>query len=184
MRFLERGPKEWTSNDNLLLKDAVINPFDFVKIAKNIRFSCRFTPQELEDRWRQMLYDPEISDQVAKGIQELPPTTKRVLWTPKEEEILTREASKPDFAGFQTLLEDFRNKFHPSRTARSLEAHYYKMKRGKQATEATPTATVGNVIPTPLSVTTFNPVASTPSMMSVPGQTDLLGKPIISKTFQ
>lgn len=103
---------------------------DLSKIAKSIRFSCRFTPQELEERWKIMLYDPDISLQIAKDISMLPPTTKRVLWTQKEENILIQEASKSDFAGFQHLLEKYRAKFHPSRTARSLEAHYYKMKRG------------------------------------------------------
>lgn len=110
-----------------------------------------------------MLYDPEQSELIVRSIHTLPPTTKRVLWTPKEEEILTQEASKADFPGFQTLLEDFRNKFHPSRTARSLEAHYYKMKRGKQSAEAS-----NPIPPSPIQVTPHPNLSSTPTTSDTP----------------
>jgi hypothetical protein len=33
------------------------------------------------------------------------------------------------FVSFQYILEKYRDKFHSSRTAKSLEAHYYRMKR-------------------------------------------------------
>ena len=56
-------PKEWTPHDDMLLRDAVQNTNDFAKINRNVRFSFgRPNARELEDRWRKLLYDPEVSE--------------------------------------------------------------------------------------------------------------------------
>lgn len=64
----------------------------------------------------------------AQSMSNLPTTAKRVLWTSLEEEILKQEVNG-SFISFQYILEKYRDKFHSSRTAKSLEAHYYRMKR-------------------------------------------------------
>jgi len=67
--------------------------------------------------------------EAAARMADLPTMNKRVLWTAKEEEILRREVANTKFRGFQNVLERHRVYFHSSRTAKSLEAHFYRMKR-------------------------------------------------------
>jgi len=125
----EYDPTLWTTKDDLLLKEMVLNTLDITKVAKSTKFSKKFTQAEVEARWQAMLYDPNVASNSAKEMAKLPPLHKRVLWSPVEEELLKQEVSKEPFLGFQAVLEKFRPKFHVSRTAKSLEAHYYRMKR-------------------------------------------------------
>jgi len=56
-------PRPWTPQDDIILRDAVQNSNDFLKITKNIRFSFgRPTPKELEDRWKTLLFDPVLGE--------------------------------------------------------------------------------------------------------------------------
>ncbi|XP_057979932.1 uncharacterized protein LOC131165834 isoform X2 [Malania oleifera] len=52
----------WIPEDDLLLKNAVEAGASLEALAKGaVRFSRRFTLQELQDRWYSLLYDPDIS---------------------------------------------------------------------------------------------------------------------------
>ena len=53
--------KKFIASDDVTLREMVQN-HDFYKISKMAKFSCKFTPQELEDRWRQILYDPVVAE--------------------------------------------------------------------------------------------------------------------------
>ena len=70
--------------------------------------------------------------------QDIQPTSKRILWTETEEAILKKEvrqffsplstnwlkAAGNQFISFQDILDKNKASFHPSRTAKSLEAHF------------------------------------------------------------
>jgi hypothetical protein len=58
--------------------------------------------------------------------------TQRVVWSRHEELILEHELRVNPFASFAEILERYRNEFHPSRTPKKLEAHYYHMKKEKE----------------------------------------------------
>lgn len=72
---------------------------------------------------------------VAKQIIILKNTTKRVPWSEEEDEIIKNELKSKGSVSFQHLLDKYRDKFHPSRTIRSLEAHFYRLKRSGNFTE-------------------------------------------------
>ncbi len=67
--------------------------------------------------------------------------TKRVPWTEEENKIIidevrcyrflpnTRQLKRRKFISFQHLIDSNRERLHPSRTVRSLEAHFYRLKR-------------------------------------------------------
>ncbi|CAM6093025.1 unnamed protein product [Calypogeia fissa] len=66
----ETGPPPdfslWTVEDDLLLKNAMEAGAAMEALAKGaMRFSRRFTVKELRERWRALLYDPEIAAQAA-----------------------------------------------------------------------------------------------------------------------
>jgi hypothetical protein len=55
--------------------------------------------------------------------------TKRVPWTEEENKIIIDELKRRKFISFQHLIDSNRERLHPSRTVRSLEAHFYRLKR-------------------------------------------------------
>eukprot|EP01119_Soliformovum_irregulare_P025141 TRINITY_DN9229_c0_g1_i1.p1 TRINITY_DN9229_c0_g1~~TRINITY_DN9229_c0_g1_i1.p1 ORF type:complete len:226 (-),score=42.29 TRINITY_DN9229_c0_g1_i1:669-1346(-) len=116
----------FTPQDDVSLKEQVQNFGTFDKLIRAVKFSQKFTAEDLKQRWAALLYDPVVAEASAKAMSTLPSQTKRVLWSPLEEEILRQEAGNMSFLH---ILEKFRDKFHSSRTAKSLEAHYYRMKR-------------------------------------------------------
>jgi hypothetical protein len=55
--------------------------------------------------------------------------SKRAPWNEEEDEIIYSELKKKGYISFHYLLDHYRYQFHPSRTIRSLEAHFYRLKR-------------------------------------------------------
>ena len=49
------------NKDDLLLKEAVLNVEAFDQISKTVKFSTKFSPYQIEARWRALMYDPAIS---------------------------------------------------------------------------------------------------------------------------
>jgi len=70
-------------------------------------------------------------------MSKLPTLNKRVLWNEWEEDILRYEVMVHRQFQFQQILEKYRSQFHSSRTAKSLEAHYYRMKRSNHLSDTT-----------------------------------------------
>eukprot|EP01104_Vermistella_antarctica_P017077 TRINITY_DN598_c0_g1_i1.p1 TRINITY_DN598_c0_g1~~TRINITY_DN598_c0_g1_i1.p1 ORF type:complete len:625 (-),score=147.21 TRINITY_DN598_c0_g1_i1:108-1859(-) len=129
----------WTPLDDALLVDN-IQAFNYKKIARTVNFSRRFPPADVEARWRSMLYDATVSEAAASRVLKCQAPAKRVLWGEEEERIL-RQYVPSEKTGFKRVLERNRSTFHSSRTVKSLEAHYYRMKRGGLLDHATTTAT-------------------------------------------
>jgi hypothetical protein len=82
----------------------------------------------METEWKRLLYDADYSAVAAEGMVGALAMSKRLLWTEDEEAILKRE-SRDNMNNFHLLLDKYRPLFHSSRTSKSLEAHYYRMKK-------------------------------------------------------
>ena len=48
----------WQANDDLLLKEGMQNIGDYASIAKGVKFSYKFTKEEIEARWTAILFHP------------------------------------------------------------------------------------------------------------------------------
>jgi hypothetical protein len=55
--------------------------------------------------------------------------TKRIPWLKEEDDIIVNELRDKGHISFHHLIDKYRYQFHPSRTVRSLEAHFYRLKR-------------------------------------------------------
>lgn len=45
----------------MLLKEAAQNIGSFDKIARTVKFSCKYAPKDIEERWRALLYNSQVS---------------------------------------------------------------------------------------------------------------------------
>uniref|UniRef100_A0A672R2W8 Microspherule protein 1 n=1 Tax=Sinocyclocheilus grahami TaxID=75366 RepID=A0A672R2W8_SINGR len=52
----------WKPTDDLLLINAVLQTTDLTSVHLGVKFSCRFTLREIQERWYALLYDPVISN--------------------------------------------------------------------------------------------------------------------------
>lgn len=65
-------PVSWIPEDDLLLKNAVEAGASLEALAKGaVRFSRKFTLQELQDRWHSLLYDSDVAAPAAAHMVEL-----------------------------------------------------------------------------------------------------------------
>lgn len=65
-------PVSWIPEDDLLLKNAVEAGASLEALAKGaVRFSRRFTLQELQDRWHSLLYDSDVAAPASTRMVEL-----------------------------------------------------------------------------------------------------------------
>mmetsp|Transcript_15814 Transcript_15814/g.17569 ORF Transcript_15814/g.17569 Transcript_15814/m.17569 type:complete len:497 (+) Transcript_15814:52-1542(+) len=120
----------FTAEDDQLLREMVGLFFNLTKVHKTVKFSRPFTLTQLKNRWRDMLYSEEF-DSEREAMGRLQTLKKRVQWSKIEDDVLKSEVGKsgPSVNNFQQVLEKHRLIFHPTRTAKSLEAHYYRLKR-------------------------------------------------------
>ena len=51
----------WKPADDLMLISAVQQSNDLAAVHLGVKFSCRFTLKEVQERWYALLYDPQIS---------------------------------------------------------------------------------------------------------------------------
>jgi len=121
---------KWTPQDDLLLKNAAEKGLDASEIVDQVKFLNNYTPEEVLERWKVLLYDNATAKQAAKNFLILEKSgLKRVPWTEEENAIILDELKKKGFIGFQQILDKYRDQFHPCRTVKSLEAHFYRLKR-------------------------------------------------------
>ena len=126
----------WKPTDDILLVDAVeqINDLSLVHVA--VKFSCRFTLEEIQERWYALLYDPVISGLARQAMKSLPlevaeETHAKAPFSNNEEEILSKilTSSNPTLEVFEEVLQKNALTFHRVRTAKCLEKHWHMMKR-------------------------------------------------------
>lgn len=126
----------WKPTDDLALITNVQQTSDLRMVHRATKFSCRFTVQELQQRWYALLYDQAISRVAVAAMRNLHPelvaaVRSRALFSKAEEQILSsvKSSSQPTVEVFQELLEKNAHAFFPARTAKSLMNHWNIMKQ-------------------------------------------------------
>ncbi|KAM3967623.1 microspherule protein Rcd5 [Aphomia sociella] len=126
----------WKPTDDLALILGVQQTNDLRIVHRGVKFSCRFTIGELQSRWYALLYNAEISRIAVAAMRNLHPdlvaaVQQQALYSTAEEDLLGTLASTshPEPEKFQELLEQNPHVFYPSRTAKSLMAHWQLLKQ-------------------------------------------------------
>ncbi|KAK1150990.1 microspherule protein 1 [Acipenser oxyrinchus oxyrinchus] len=126
----------WKPTDDLLLINAVLQTTDLTAVHLGVKFSCRFTLREVQERWYALLYDPVISKLAWQAMRQLHPEAiaaiqSKALFSRTEEALLSKigSTSQPKLDVFQELLNKHPGVFYPSRTARSLQVHWQLLKQ-------------------------------------------------------
>ena len=127
--YLELDYSRWKPEDDLQLIDFRLAGASFSHIKENAKFSSKFSLIQIAGRWSFLLYDEKASQNLGTSIENSQWLNKRVLWGEEEERILRQERVIGSTFNFLQMLERHRPEFHYSRTPKSLEAHYYRMKR-------------------------------------------------------
>ncbi|KAK7128166.1 hypothetical protein R3I93_020690 [Phoxinus phoxinus] len=126
----------WKPTDDLLLINAVLQTTDLTSVHLGVKFSCRFTLREIQERWYALLYDPVISKLAWQAMRQLHPEAiaaiqSKALFSQTEEALLAKiiSSSQPKLEVFQDLLNKHPNVFYPSRTAKNLLVHWQLLKQ-------------------------------------------------------
>ncbi|KAJ9583233.1 hypothetical protein L9F63_022423 [Diploptera punctata] len=126
----------WKPTDDLALITGVQQTNDLRIVHRGTKFSCRFTVQELQQRWYALLYDPSVSRVAVAAMRNLHPeliasVQSRALYSKAEEQLLgtIKSTSQPSIEVFQNLLEQNPHILHPARTAKALLTHWQLMKQ-------------------------------------------------------
>lgn len=85
----------WRPTDDLMLISAVQQTNDLVAVHLGVNFSCRFTLQEVEERWYALLYSQRVSQLAIEAMRGLHPgvvtmALNNALWSQEEEAVLAR----------------------------------------------------------------------------------------------
>ncbi|XP_052237522.1 microspherule protein 1-like isoform X2 [Dreissena polymorpha] len=126
----------WKPTDDLALITAVQQTNDLTAVYLGVKFSCKFTLKEIQERWYSLLYDPIISKLSVQAMKQFHPDVlatvqAKALYSKPEEELLGKipSTSTPTLETFQDLLDKYPDVFYPSRTAKSLHTHWLLMKQ-------------------------------------------------------
>ncbi|CAG5118302.1 unnamed protein product, partial [Candidula unifasciata] len=126
----------WKPQDDLALITAVQQTNDLSAVHAGVKFSCRFTLREIEERWYALLYDSSVSKIAMEAARQLHADTVatiqgKALFSTAEEKLLGTIAwtSQPTLETFQNLLAQHPELFHPARTAKTLQSHWLLMKQ-------------------------------------------------------
>ncbi|XP_014670670.1 PREDICTED: microspherule protein 1-like [Priapulus caudatus] len=126
----------WKPTDDLLLIIAVQQTNDLQAVYTAVKFSCRFTLKEIQERWYTLLYDPAISRMSTQAMRQLHPDVyasvqAKALFSKAEEKLLETipSNSQPSSETFQELLNKNGTTFYPSRTYKALQTHWLLMKQ-------------------------------------------------------
>lgn len=125
----------WKPQDDLALVLAVQQTADLEAVHRGVKFTCKFTLREIEDRWYALLYDPVIAKIAVSAMRQLHPDViasvhRKALFSLEEEELLKKisSTSQPTEETFQELLNSHTETFLLHRTARCLMNHWTLMK--------------------------------------------------------
>ncbi|KAL4655600.1 microspherule protein 1 [Arapaima gigas] len=126
----------WKPTDDLLLINAVLQTTDLTSVHLGVKFSCRFSLREIQERWYALLYDPVISKLAWQAMRQLHPEAiaaiqSKALFSQAEEALLSKISSnsQPKLEVFQDLLNKHPGVFYPSRTPKSLMVHWQLLKQ-------------------------------------------------------
>ncbi|XP_065886535.1 microspherule protein 1-like [Dysidea avara] len=126
----------WHPSDDLALISAVQQTNDLAAVYRGVKFSCKFTQKEIEERWHALLLDRHLSKLAMTAVKALPSSItatvlKQSLWSEAEEQILAGIPSTEDvnLEKFTALLGTRGSVFHYTRTPQSLYRHWSLMKQ-------------------------------------------------------
>ncbi|XP_055321902.1 microspherule protein 1 isoform X2 [Sitodiplosis mosellana] len=126
----------WKPIDDLSLIIGIQQTNDLRMVHQGVKFSCKFTMQEMQNRWYSLLYDEAISRIAVAAMRNLHPEVvesvhAKALYTAQEEELLgtVKSTDAPTLDTFQTLLDKNAHSFYPARTAKALFNHWNMMKQ-------------------------------------------------------
>ncbi|KAK2560407.1 Microspherule protein 1 [Acropora cervicornis] len=134
----------WRPADDLALITAIQQTNDLTAVYLGVKFSCRFSQKEIQERWYQLLYDPVISRLATTAIKQLPQDVianaqNNALWSKDEEHILSNiPANSPASLDlFQELLDKNPGVFHQCRSAKALRNHWLCMRQHQLLSDQT-----------------------------------------------
>uniref|UniRef100_A0A0V0GC70 Microspherule protein 1 n=1 Tax=Triatoma dimidiata TaxID=72491 RepID=A0A0V0GC70_TRIDM len=126
----------WKPTDDLALVTAVIQSNDLQLVHRGIKFSCRFTLQEIQHRWYALLYEPTISKLAAAAMRNLHPDViasveSKTLYSKDEQQLLAqvKMSPPPGISTFEELLSKNSLVFHRARTPKTLMTQWQLMKQ-------------------------------------------------------
>lgn len=126
----------WKPTDDLALIIGVQQTNDLKVVLRGVKFSCKFTAQELSNRWSSLLYDESISRIAVAAMRNLHPemiasVQSKALFSKAEEDILASVKGTDDVTEdtFEELLTKNSTIFYHARTPRSLLIHWELMKQ-------------------------------------------------------
>uniref|UniRef100_A0A146LJ52 Microspherule protein 1 n=1 Tax=Lygus hesperus TaxID=30085 RepID=A0A146LJ52_LYGHE len=126
----------WKPSDDLALITAVIQSNDLHLVHRGVKFSCKFTLQEIQNRWYALLYEPSVSKLAVAAMRNLHPDLvsnieSKTLYSKDEQSLLAAVKSNPapTLQTFEELLNKNVLTFHRARTPKSLLAQWHLMKQ-------------------------------------------------------
>ncbi|KAL1124814.1 hypothetical protein AAG570_001435, partial [Ranatra chinensis] len=126
----------WKPSDDLALITAVIQSNDLQLVHRGIKFSCKFTLQEIQQRWYALLYEPTVSKLAVSAMRNLHPDVianieSKTLYSKEEQQILAvvKSTSSPTIETFEKLLHKHSLVFHRARTPKTLMSQWLVMKQ-------------------------------------------------------
>lgn len=126
----------WKPQDDLALILAVQQTCDLTSVFLGVKFSCKFTLREIQERWYTLLYDPMLSKLALQAIKQLHPDLtaavhSKALFSKEEETCLATVPSttQHNVEVFEDLLLKNPLTFLPGRTAKALYNHWLLMKQ-------------------------------------------------------
>ncbi|SPP84954.1 microspherule protein 1 [Drosophila guanche] len=126
----------WKPCDDMALIIGIQQTNDLRLIHRGVKFSCKFTAQELQQRWYALLYEPAVSRIAVSAMRNLHPEMvesiqRKAPYSIQEEEMLGTISSTetPKLEHFQKLLDKNAGIFYCARTAKSLQNHWQLLKQ-------------------------------------------------------
>ena len=122
--------------DDLALIIGIQQTNDIKTVHRGLKFSCKFTTQELSNRWYSLMYDESISRIAVTSMRNLHPEMisaiqTKALFSKAEEEILAgiKSTETPTDETYQNLLTKNATVFYHARTPKSLSIHWELMRQ-------------------------------------------------------
>ncbi|KXJ16530.1 microspherule protein 1 isoform X1 [Exaiptasia diaphana] len=126
----------WRPTDDLALITAIQQTNDLTAVYLGVKFSCRFTLKDIQERWYALLYDPVVSRLATLAMKQLPSDVvaaaqNNALWNKEEESLLANipSTSSSPLEVFEELLDKNPSIFHPCRTSVTLRNHWLLMRQ-------------------------------------------------------
>lgn len=130
LRFSEEN-SYWKPTDDLALIVNVEQTNDLAKVHQGVKFSCKFSYSDIENRWRSLLYNVDVKSIALAAIRQLHPDVvtlieSKALFSNAEEDLLKNLESrnKPSLEALQELISSNAEVFLSSRTPKILLKHW------------------------------------------------------------